>query len=149
MDENRGSNDTLSQLEDLLEILELLARRIDRLEQLIKSMKSPYYSDQNLLFNFLSFLKAPSLIVFQSLLRAWMVLTRIGRTDPITESIIYVLSDCREKSISEVYRGVKQLRGKASRRIVARKIRLLEASGVVVNKGSEKRPRYTLRECRE
>lgn len=145
MNYSSNGSDVSTSIEKILETLDRLTRRIDRLERLIRI--SSTRENQDLLFNFLSLAKAPYHVVFQSVLRAWIVLYRLGRVDPVTESIIYVLSNCSEQSISEVYRGVKQLRRKASRTVVSRKLKLLEASGVVVNKGSSKRPRYILKEC--
>lgn len=80
-------------------------------------------------------------------MRAWITLHELGRVDSIIEPVIYVLSDCKERSISMVYREVKSIRGSASRRIAARKLKLLEMAGIVVNKGSPRRPRYILAEC--
>ena len=48
-----------------------------------------------------------------------------------------------------IYREVKRIRGKGSRRIISQKLRILEAMNIVINNGSEKRPKYMLKECVE
>jgi hypothetical protein len=133
-------------LEKLLLKLDEISNRLARVEYLLKSRG---LSSAENLSGFLAIVRGPLHSVLESLVRAWRVLFRVGRVDSITESVIYVLSTCRAQSISGVYREVKKLRGRASRRVIAQKLRVLEISGIVVNTGSPRRPKYTLRECLE
>jgi hypothetical protein len=142
-----ASNERSDILEKVLIKLDELLRRIERLEQILRGLSSAQHS--TLFAYFLSATKAPLYMLLERLLRAWVTLHELGRVDPITESVIYVLSDCRERNISTIYKEVKSVRGRASRRIVARKLKLLEMAGILVNKGSPRRPRYILAECEE
>ncbi len=69
------------------------------------------------------------------------------KPDELTRAVIEALADCQPLSISEVYRRVKSIRGKASRSTVASRLKELEKRGIAVNLGGDKRPRYTLRVC--
>jgi len=143
--ENSSEQSLFSLLEKLLLKLDELSKRLKRVERLLRVNRNLGSADY--LANFLSLFKGPLHLVFESLIRAWIILTKLGRVDPVTETIIYVLSTCREHSISDIYRGVKKLRGTASRRIISGKLKILEASRIVINTGSPRRPRYVLRDC--
>lgn len=143
--ENSSEQSLFSLLEKLLLKLDELSKRLKRVERLLRVNRNLGSADY--LANFLSLFKGPLHLVFESLIRAWIILTKLGRVDPVTETIIYVLSTCREHSISDIYRGVKKLRGRASRRIISGKLKILEASRIVINTGSPRRPRYVLRDC--
>jgi len=148
MSKNKSSEQALfSLLEKLLLKLNELSSRLERVERLLRI--SHNLNGVNYLANFLLLFKGSLHLTFKSLIRAWIILTKLSRADSITETIIYVLSTCREQSISDVYRGVKKLRGKASRRVISGKLKILESSGIVVNTGSSKRPKYVLRDCLE
>ena len=69
--------------------------------------------------------------------------------DELTRAVLEALADCQPLSISEVYRRVRSIRGRASRATIASRLRELEKRGIAVNIGTEKRPRYTLRVCLE
>ena len=141
------STDVLSVLEKLLLRINEISSRLNRVERLLRRSRS--VDSAEYLSRLLSVVKGPFHIVLQSLIRVWIVLSKLGRVDPVTESIIYVLSTCSALNITEIYRKVKDMRGRASRRIIASKLRVLEASGVVVNTGTNRRPRYILSECLE
>jgi len=143
--ENSSEQSLFSLLEKLLLKLDELSKRLKRVERLLRVNRNLGSADY--LANFLSLFKGPLHLVFESLIRAWIILTKLGRVDPVTETIIYVLSTCREHSISDIYREVKKLRGRASRRIISGKLKILEASRIVINTGSPRRPRYVLRDC--
>ena len=145
--ENSSEQSLFSLLEKLLLKLDELSKRFKRVERLLIANRN--LGSANYLVNFLSLFKGHLHLVFESLIRAWIILTKLGRVDPVTETIIYVLSTCQEHSISDIYRGVKKLRGKASRRIISGKLKILEYTGIVTNIGSSRRPRYILRNCLE
>jgi hypothetical protein len=147
MSSGEKSTDVLYVLEKLLLRINEISSRLDRVERLLRRSRS--VDSAEYLSRLLSVVKGPFHLVLQSLIRVWIVLSKLGRVDPITESIIYVLSTCSALNITETYRKVKDMRGRASRRIIASKLRVLEASGVVVNTGTNRRPRYTLSECLE
>lgn len=51
--------------------------------------------------------------------------------------------------VMEIYKGVKAIRGRASRRIVSDRVKRLEAMGIVISKRSKRRPKYLLKICIE
>ncbi|MFZ8783265.1 MAG: ArsR family transcriptional regulator [Desulfurococcaceae archaeon] len=147
MSSREKSTDVLSILEKLLLRIEEISSRLDRVERLLRRSRS--VDSAEYLSRLLSVVEGPFYLALQSLIRVWIILSKLGRVDPITEAIIYVLSTCSALNIMEIYRRVRDVRGRASRRIIASKLRVLEASGVVVNAGTIRRPRYVLRECLE
>ncbi|WP_440058971.1 hypothetical protein ACSU1N_04030 [Thermogladius sp. 4427co] len=145
--EESGGEDIYFLLEQLILRLDLLIRRLERVENILYNL-GLLRGEEGEPAILVGLVKLPASLALYALARAWRVLARIGRADKVTEAVIYVLSDCKPRSITEIYRGVKELRGRASRRIVREKLRLLEASGLAVNRGSAKRPRYVLEDCR-
>lgn len=67
--------------------------------------------------------------------------------DEISLAILEAVADCKGYSISEITRKVKNIRGKASRRIISSRVKKLEKRGLLINKGNNIRPRYVLTTC--
>jgi hypothetical protein len=109
MSSGEKSTDVLSVLEKLLLRINEISSRLDRVEWLLRRGRS--VDSAEYLSRLLSVVKGPFHLVLQSLIRVWIVLSKIGRVDPITESIIYVLSTCSALNITEIYRKVKDMRG--------------------------------------
>jgi hypothetical protein len=109
MSSGEKSTDVLSVLEKLLLRINEISSRLDRVERLLRRSRS--VDSAEYLSRLLSVVKGPFHLVLQSLIRVWIVLSKIGRVDPITESIIYVLSTCSALNITEIYRKVKDMRG--------------------------------------
>ena len=133
--------------ERLARIEELLMQVLRLLQEVNESMKS--FSDEAALAVSIALgLSKPVIEALEAARRVAPIIERL-QPDEITRSILEALADCKPLSISEVYRRVKQLRGRASRSTVASRLRNLEEKGVVINLGSEQRPRYTLTNCIE
>jgi hypothetical protein len=131
----------ISVLRELLEKLEKLEERLER-----QNIDHP---EIKIALEVASAFSLPLIRSLEIARMAYDVLIRLDKPDPITRAIIEVLSSCNEMSISEVYRGVRNIRGKASRRIIGERVRILLSKGIVVNMGSSERPRIILRKCLE
>ncbi|MGB9816786.1 MAG: hypothetical protein ACPLQS_04185 [Desulfurococcaceae archaeon] len=142
-----GKGDDLSLLEELVFKLDLLLRKLSELEKVISKAigtNSDINPAASLIMSTTTFQ-----IAYESTLRVLKLLTKFKGLDPISKTIIQVLSSCQKLSIMSIYREVKRIRGKGSRRIISQKLRILEAMNIVINTGSEKRPKYMLKECVE
>lgn len=145
MAENNGAEEVLRRI--LLK-LEELSNRIGRIEAYLSSIGV----NQDMLRISLQLTAVTSASLANTLeyaMRAWKVIEGLSGLCPISRSIITSLSDCSELSISDIYRRVKKLRGAASRRIISERIKLLESKGAVINVGTEARPKYILKICRQ
>lgn len=135
-----------SLLEELIVKLDVLMKRIERIEKILN--KSGLLSEEAIsALNIFLFSSLPFSIALESAARALRIISKFRELDSLSKSIIHVLSSCEELSISEVYRRIKGIRGKGSRRVISRKLKVLEALNIVMNTGSYRRPKYTLREC--
>ncbi len=133
-----------------------LVERLERIERLLREVRESLEHLEGLLREAgleaslaLSIALGLSRPVLEALEAARRVapLLEVLDADEVTRSILVVLALCEPLSISEVYRRVRRLRGRASRSTIASRLRVLEERGVVVNLGSGRRPRYTLRTC--
>lgn len=89
----------------------------------------------------------PATVALEAAKRVISIVKLIGEEiDPITLSIIEVLSNCERLNVSEITRRVRSMKGTASRRIIKNRIIMLERRGIVVNIG-KKRPKYILKSC--
>lgn len=143
MGEGGGAEELLRQV---LSKLEELSARISRIEAYLSSVGI----SQDVLRIALQLASATTTSLASALeyaMRAWRVLEGIAGLCPISRSIVIALSDCSELSVSDVYRRVRRIRGRASRRTISERLRFLEDVGVVVDVGTGARPRYVLRVC--
>ncbi|MEB3859605.1 MAG: hypothetical protein LRS43_00175 [Desulfurococcales archaeon] len=89
----------------------------------------------------------PVYVAVEAARRVIRIVESAGPLDPISRSIIESLSACEPLSVSDITRRVREIRGRASRRIVSERVKRLEDRGLVVRVGGRARPGYTLREC--
>ncbi|MEB3780736.1 MAG: hypothetical protein GSR85_11010 [Desulfurococcales archaeon] len=138
-------------LEERLERLEALLRqvigKIAEIELLLKTHSGA--EEAAIAARLTMAMLYPASIAIDAARRVVEVTRLTGSLDPLSRSIIEVLAPCEGLSISEVTRRVKALRGTASRRIIAGRLKSLESRGLVVNIGTSERPRYTLYNCIE
>ncbi len=137
----------MSSIEERLRRLEeLLAetlQRLERLEELLGSMSEEALVASRLAIAF----SMPAMRAVEAARRVVEAYRFVN--DPISRAIVEVLADCRPRSISEITRLVRGLRGSASRRIVREKLHLLEERGVVVSEDHGNRKLYSLKLCSE
>jgi hypothetical protein len=138
-----GAEETLQRIEELLA---LLLESIRRLERRLDSLGLT--EEASVAYELTSLFSLPTSAAIEAAKKLLSVLAR-HRLDPISREIVKVLSTCEEMNISELTRAVRAVRGSASRGVVRRKLKVLEAIGAVVNSGTEQRPRYVLRDCLE
>lgn len=93
-----------------------------------------------------SVLSIPVYLAIEATKRLISIFT-FNELDPISRDILKSLATCEKLSISEITRRVKRFRGKASRRIIRERLKILEKNRHVVNIGSMNRPLYMLRKC--
>jgi len=142
----------LSSIEEKLDLITSVIRELaERLEKLEKKLEQHRIDSEELriALELASAFSTPLIKSLEMARTAYEVLVRLGKPDPITRAIVESLSDCSEKNISEIYRGVKEIRGRASRRIISERVRALLERGVVVNIGTQERPRIKLSRCIE
>ncbi|ADV65251.1 hypothetical protein [Desulfurococcus mucosus] len=149
---NGADNHGLSNLDEKLDLLIALIRelseRIRRLEETLEK-RGVDHPEVKMALEIASAFSLPLLRSLEIARNAYEVIVRLGEPDPITRAIIEALSDCSEASISEIHRRVRGLRGRSSRRIVGERVRRLIDRGVLMNMGSDERPRIVLRRCVE
>ena len=119
-------------LDELEHLLKNILIRLEKLEVALESL-SPGISDiLKVTGEILSLFSVPPLMAINAANKVLNIMRRYGRLDDISKAIIEVLSVEDEISISELTRRVKEIRGKASRRIIAERVRMLARKGIVV-----------------
>lgn len=79
-------------------------------------------------------LALPAQQVIRSARSITRILSRFRISDPLTKTILEILAVESGISISDITRKVREIRGKASRRVIASRIRYLESLGIVKTK---------------
>ncbi|MEM4969778.1 MAG: hypothetical protein QXE01_00835 [Sulfolobales archaeon] len=125
-------------------ILELLSRLEEKL-----SLGDVGEGEVRIALELASTLSIPLIRALEYAARAWHIISGLAGLDPISQTIIKILSSCRSMGVIEIYRGVKAVRGRASRRIVSDRVKKLEAMGIVISRRSKGRPKYLLKICME
>jgi hypothetical protein len=149
MRERRGEpRDLFSLFDEIIFRLDRILEKLSSLEEKL-SLENIDSGEVKIALEIASVLSIPLIRALEYAKRAWSILSGIASLDPISQSIIVILSQCRGMKVIEIYRGVKVLRGRASRRIVRDRIKILETMGIIKRVGDEKRPRYILRACIE
>ncbi len=138
-----GLEERLKRVEELLT---LVLERLEKIEELVSGgLGEEVYTATRLV-------AAYSLPVIEALKASRRLLeaTRQARLqlDEISRVILEVLSDCKPKTLSEITRLVRQTRGKASRRIIRKRINKLAQIGIIKDTGTSNRHQYQLTTCR-
>ncbi|RLG84665.1 MAG: hypothetical protein DRO40_00530 [Thermoprotei archaeon] len=138
--------DIYARVKRLEEMLEELMNRLNDIEEKLETLgiEQPTLSIASKLVIAFSM---PAIRALEASRRAIAAISKLSAIDPINEAIIEVLSGCEALSISEITRRVKVLRGSASRRIIRERLKKLETLDIVINIGSNDRPKYMLSEC--
>lgn len=140
MDDVEG---TLQRIEELLALLIESIRRLEKKLDLLGLTE-----EASVAYELATFFSLPTSAAIEAARKLLSVLARY-RLDPISREVVKVLSACNEMNISELTRAVRAVRGSASRGVIRRRLKELEVVGVVVNSGTEQRPKYTLKVCLE
>ncbi len=136
-----------NRLRRLEELLREVVARLEKLERLL----SPSEAREELktVISLLGLGLAPASKVLESSRRALTALRRIrivGLYDDITRAIVEVLAAHPEGlSVAELTRRIREVRGRASRRIIAERVRKLREKGVVEAVGAGRDRRIRLR----
>ncbi|RDD53736.1 MAG: hypothetical protein BA066_02890 [Candidatus Korarchaeota archaeon NZ13-K] len=111
----------MDEIEEIRKMFRMLMERMDKLE-------SRYEEDRRIIETYKSLLNVYALILgrIANLER----LARLFSSD-LDRAIVKVLSDGEPRNISEITFEVKRLRGKASRRIIAERLRSLSQRGIL------------------
>jgi DNA-binding HxlR family transcriptional regulator len=119
--------------EDLRKEIKELSEKMERLENTIKEISTPYSQVLGYLERFQdiskSYFKLLELYERHGAVSPEILLP--GLKDPISVEIIKILFDARERNISEITRELKKRRGTASRRIVRERLQILEEKGAI------------------
>ena len=145
---NGGVEDLEERLERVEEMLRDVLRKLNQIENYLKTASTESESIRIAYSLFLAF-SLPAQLAIEAASRVLEVVRILGGTDPITRSIIEALSGCEKLPVSEITRRVKALRGTASRRTVRERLTQLEKRGVVIVFGSGVKKRYILAICRD
>ncbi|MEM2004525.1 MAG: ArsR family transcriptional regulator [Zestosphaera sp.] len=123
-----SSDDPLKRVESLLEHV---IRRLERLEELLTSMSDdPTHSVALELVLTFSMPVQKAVKMARDLVS---MLRGVPEVDPIMRAVVEVLISSGDGvSISELTRRVRRVRGTASRRVIAERLRVLEARGIVM-----------------
>ena len=138
--------DIYERVKQLEKMLEELMNRLNNIEEKLRTLgiEQPTLSIASQLVIAFSM---PAIQALEASRRAIAAISKLSIIDPINEAIIEVLSSCEALNISEITRRVRVLRGSASRRIIRERLKRLETLDIVVNVGSNDRPKYMLNEC--
>jgi len=124
-----------SDLEERLEKLEYLLKdilsRLERLELVLEKMNPSISEVLKFTGEIIALFSSPPIIALEAAGKILNIMKRYGKLDDISKAIIEVLSVKGEANISELTREVKAIRGKASRRIIAERVRMLSNMGIV------------------
>jgi len=124
---------------ELAEELKALNRRIDELESMIRVILKPL---QQVGHTTASYLRLVSILLEQGGLSPDTLLQNVK--DPIEKSIVQVLTKKPDQNISQITEMVRNTRGKASRRIIRKKLLHLEEENIVISDKAGSRSLYRL-----
>ncbi len=133
----------MDELEEIKELLLKILKRLDSLEQRLSSVEE----DSHVLDMYRSLLKA-----YASVLGSVARIERMAQlvTSEIDRSIIRALASRGPLNISQLTEEVRRIRGTASRRVVAKRIRKLAEKGIVERangRGKTYRLKYKIRDA--
>jgi DNA-binding transcriptional ArsR family regulator len=124
---------------ELAEELRALGKRIDELESMIRLIIQPLQQVGKTTSNYLRLI---GLLLEHGGLTPDTLLPEIH--DPIERTIVQVLTKKPEQNISQITEMVRNTRGKASRRIIRKKLEILVDKNIVVLQQTSSRPVYRL-----
>jgi uncharacterized membrane protein len=117
----------------------MLLKRIEEIECLVREV-DPQAPSISLAGRFMLVFSMPALKALEAASMVLKLVPRAGVEDEVTRTIIEALATTEDEvTISELTRMVRALRGKASRRIVAERVRRLHSKGLVSLKRSGNR----------
>lgn len=132
-------------LREILVKIEELTKRVSALESKIGFSNEIEFLKHAL--GIAALTSKPLVLSIDALWRAWRILAGSPGLDPISKAVIQALSDCEALNVSETTRRVRDIRGRASRRIVRSRLQYLEERGIVIRVGGSARVKYVLRAC--
>ena len=132
-------------LERLEKLVETILYKLEQIESMLRSTGDP---ELMMAAELVSAFSLPATKSLEAASIVMDIMKKIKLLDPISRAIVEVMSTCEPLTISEITRRVRELRGKASRRIIRERLKRLEEKQIVVQTG-EKRRLYTLRKCLE
>ncbi|MEM1984166.1 MAG: hypothetical protein QXO55_01140 [Candidatus Korarchaeum sp.] len=114
----------MGEIEEVKRMILILMDKLDKLESRI----SKYEEDKKIIETYRSLLN-----IYASVLGRVANLERLAYllSSDLDRAIVRVLSDGEPRNISEITSEVKKLRGKASRRIIADRLRVLSQRGIL------------------
>lgn len=124
---------------ELAEELRALGKRIDELESMIHRIIQPLQQVGKTTSNYLRLI---GLLLEHGGLTPDTLIPEIH--DPIERTIVQVLTKKPEQNISQITEMVRNTRGKASRRIIRKKLESLVDKNIVVLQQTGSRPVYRL-----
>ncbi|ADI31545.1 hypothetical protein [Staphylothermus hellenicus] len=133
-------------LEKIEQLLEKVLLKINMLEEKLRLMGIDS-SELRIANMLVSALSLPPIIALESSKRVLEIFSARTGLDEISKAIIESLSTCEKLSVSEITRRVRAIRGKASRRIIAEKLEILEDMGMVVSTKLPNKHLYMLARC--
>lgn len=112
---------------EIEEVKEMILKLMDKLDKL-ESRIDKYEEDRRILEAYKSLLN-----IYASVLGRIANLERLAHllSSDLDRAIVRVLSDGEARNISEITSEVKKLRGRASRRIIADRLRILSQKGIL------------------
>ncbi len=122
---------TEERLKRIEELLILALERLAEIEKLLSSQSSEYSDALRIAGELTLAFSLPVVKALESAFRIANLMKNIGKSDEISIAILKVLSTGEELTLSEVTRRVRILRGHASRRIIASRVRELNQRGLV------------------
>ncbi len=143
--EERGAGERHGLLDRLMRIereIRAVEKRLATIEKLLEG--DPEARAIVLLYMKIVGLHRASVDRIATALQAQRLLTQAGVIDDIARDVIEVLAVRGPMNISELTRELRRIRGSASRRIIAQRLRMLEDLGVVRRLPGGKGRRYEL-----
>jgi len=120
-----------NRLEELEFLLKLILMKLEKIEQLLSSLDSEDVESIKIANRLILAFSMPALKAIEA---AMKIRSLIGKRtlDDISRTILEVLAVKDGISISELTRRIREVRGRASRRIISERLKLLEKEGLIV-----------------
>mgnify|MGYP000197389609 CR=1 FL=1 len=133
-------------LERIEKLLENIVKRLNKVEEYLKllGLNDEVVSSA---FKLTIAFSTPISRAIEAARRVIESIKYLGIFDAIDRSIIESLADCKARSISEITKNVRVLRGTASRRVIRNRLNKLSEKNVVIRVSNGRRPKYTLKAC--